>query len=62
MALSYIKGPLMEDWVMSQAWKLANSINTTKHIYLLKADEFLWKNFETAFKNAWKDTAWSQSA
>ena len=62
MALSYIKGPLVKDWVTSQAWKLANSIDTTKCMHLLKDDELLWNNFETVFKNAWKDTTRSQSA
>lgn len=62
MALSYIKGPLVKDWVTSQAWKLANSIDMTKCMHLLKDDELLWNNFETVFKNAWKDTTRSQSA
>ena len=62
MALSYIKGPLVEDWVTAQAQKLANSIDTTKCVHLLEDDELLWTNFETAFKNTWRDTVRSQSA
>lgn len=62
MALSYIKGPLVEDWVTSQARKLATSIDPTKCVHILETDEILWLNFKTAFKNAWKDTAHSQSA
>ena len=61
MALSYIKGPLVEDWVTAQARKLANSVDVTKRIYLLEDDELLWSNFEMAFKNAWRDMARSQS-
>ena len=62
MALSYIKGPLVEDWVTSQARKLANSIDPTKRVHVLETDEILWSNFENAFKSTWKDTACSQSA
>ena len=62
MALSYIKGQLVEDWVTAQARKLANSVDTTKRTYLLEDDELLWSNFEYAFKDAWRDTARSQSA
>ena len=62
MALSYIKGQLVEDRVTAQARKLANSVDTTKRTYLLEDNELLWSNFEYAFKNAWKDTARSQSA
>jgi hypothetical protein len=60
--LSYIKGPLVEDWVNSQASLLKQRTDTTRIPHVTKVNEVLWTEFETAFQSAWKDTAKTQSA
>jgi hypothetical protein len=60
-ALSYIKGPLIEDWVNSQASLLEQHTDTTCVPHATEANEVLWTEFETAFHSAWKDTAKTQS-
>jgi hypothetical protein len=61
-ALSYIKGPLVEDWVNAQASTLEERVDTTHMLHVAKTDEVLWTEFESDFKSAWKDTAHTQSA
>jgi hypothetical protein len=61
-ALSYIKGPLVEDWVNSIAHHLEQIIDPTNTPHVLETDETLWSDFKTAFESAWKDTAKTQSA
>jgi hypothetical protein len=61
-ALSYIRGPIVEDWVNSQAELLEQCIDTTHIPHVAKSDEVLWTEFETAFQSAWKDMAKTQSA
>jgi hypothetical protein len=61
-ALSYIKGPLMEDWVNAQASTLEEQVDTMRAPHIAKTDEVLWTEFESDFKSAWKDTAHTQSA
>jgi hypothetical protein len=61
-ALSYIKGPMVEDWVNSQAETLERCVDTTRIPHVAETDEVLWTEFESDFKSAWKDTARTQSA
>jgi hypothetical protein len=61
-ALSYIKGPLVEDWVNTQDKELERCTDTTKLGSVCENNEILWSEFETAFKDAWTDTTKVQSA
>jgi hypothetical protein len=61
-ALSYIKGPLVEDWVNACDVELESRTDSTKPGSVRESDEVLWREFETAFKAAWTDTAKVQSA
>jgi hypothetical protein len=49
MALTYIKGPRVEDW---QEARLEELTNTNLHL----DDEALWTNFEQKFKDAYTDS------
>jgi hypothetical protein len=60
--LSYIRGPIVEDWVNSQAQLLEQRIDTTQTPHVAETDKILWNEFEVAFQSAWKDTAKTQSA
>ena len=62
MVLTYIHRPLINDWVDSQEWKLADQINPSKTNWVRKSDEVLWQEFDTAFHNAWTDTSKKQNA
>jgi hypothetical protein len=59
--LSYMKGPLVEDWVNAIDKELEQRTNTANWGHVAETDEVLWNEFETAFKLAWKDTARSAS-
>ena len=54
-ALSYIKGPIVEDWVNAQDRRLERRTDTTTPGHMTDTDEVLWTEFETAFKDAWRD-------
>jgi hypothetical protein len=60
--LSYIKGPIIEDWVNAQGEALERRVNTTRAPHVATTDEVLWTEFESDFKSAWKDMARSASA
>jgi hypothetical protein len=60
--LSYIKGPLVEDWVNAQASILKEQVDTMCIPHYTETDKFLWQEFESDFKSAWKDTTRTQSA
>ena len=60
-ALSYIRGPLVEDWVNAQDEWLEKRVDTTKTGHLARSDEALWEEFVANFKTAWKDTAKTQN-
>ena len=60
MALTYIWGPLINDWVNGQEQKLADRVDTTKPNWMRKDDERLWIEFEKAFKDAWTNTSKKQ--
>jgi hypothetical protein len=61
-ALSYIKGPIVEDWVNAQGEALERRVDTTQAPHVATTDEALWTTFESDFKSAWKDMACSASA
>ena len=61
-ALTYIRGPLINDWVDQQEKKLADRVDTSKMNWLREDDERLWSEFETAFLAAWTDTSKKQNA
>jgi hypothetical protein len=60
-ALSYIKGPIVEDWVNAQGEALERRVDTTQAPHVATTDEILWTAFKSDFKSAWKDTAHSAS-
>ncbi len=56
--LSYIRGPLVDDWVQEQAqWLVDQVING-----VLQTEENLWNTIETRFCQAYTDTAESTKA
>ena len=61
-ALSYIKGPLVEDWVSAQDRCLERCLDPMHADYVPDNSETLWLEFEVAFKSAWKDSEKTQSA
>jgi hypothetical protein len=61
-ALSYIKGPLVEDWVNACDVELEKRTDLTKPGSVRESNETLWREFEAAFKAAWTDTTKVQSA
>ena len=61
-ALSYIRGPLIDDWVNAQETQLTTRTDTTQTTFVQETDPVLWTEFATAFQNAWKDTAKKQNA
>jgi hypothetical protein len=60
-ALSYIKGPIVEDWVNTIDKELEQRTDTTILGHVTETDKILWDEFEAAFKSAWKDTTQSAS-
>ena len=62
MALLYIWGPLVKDWVNAQDEWLEKRVNPTVHGHLAQSDEALWLEFVDNFKTAWKDTSKAQTA
>jgi hypothetical protein len=56
-ALSYMRGQLIDDWVNMQSKWLEKRVNLTIAGHLADTDEALWNKFETAFLDAWKDSA-----
>ena len=61
-ALSYIRGPLIDDWVNAQENHLTTRTDTTQTTFVLETDPVLWTEFATAFQDAWKDTSKKQNA
>ena len=59
--LTYIRGPLINDWVDQQEKTLANRTDPSKHNSVREDDEILWTEFETAFLAAWTDTSKKQN-
>ncbi|KAH9000575.1 hypothetical protein EDB86DRAFT_3075046 [Lactarius hatsudake] len=61
LALSYIRGPKVDDWGDKVSKELDDSV-TTHVLKLDEKDEVLWSSFEKAFKDAWTDTLSEQNA
>ena len=61
MALTYIQGPMINDWVNSQEQKLAKWTDMTKQGWVHEDNEILWQEFETAFHDAWTDMSKKQT-
>ena len=61
-ALTYMRGPLINDWVDQQEKKLTKRIDTSTTNWVLETNEILWTEFETAFLAAWTDTSKKQTA
>ena len=62
MALTYIRGPMVNDWVNTQENNLVTRTNTTCPNHVCKDDERLWMEFERVFQDAWMDTSKKQNA
>ena len=62
MALTYIRGPMVNDWVNTQENNLVTHTDTTRPNHVRKDDEVLWTEFEMAFQDAWMDTSKKQNA
>ena len=60
-ALTYIRSPLVNDWVDQKEKKLAARIDTSKTNWVHEDNETLWTEFETAFLTAWTDTLKKQN-
>jgi hypothetical protein len=60
-ALSYIKGPLVEDWVNTCDEELERCTDTTKLGSICENNETLWQEFEALFKGTWTNTTKVQS-
>ena len=58
--LSYIKGPLIKDWVSAQDRCLEQCLDPTHDDYVPDSLETLWLEFKSAFKSAWKDSEKTQ--
>ena len=61
-ALTYMRGPLINDWVDQQEKRLAGRIDTSKANWVCEDNEVLWSEFETAFLAAWVDMSKKQNA
>ena len=61
-ALTYMRGPLINDWIDQQEKRLDARIDTTKRGHVQETDEILWNEFENAFLAAWTDTSKKQNA
>lgn len=61
-ALTYMRGPLINDWVDQQEKKLAQQIDTSQTDWVCEDNEMLWSEFETAFLVAWTDMSKKQNA
>ena len=60
--LTYIWGPMINNWVNSQESHLLDHTDITKPNHVCKDNEVLWTEFETAFTDAWTDTSKKQNA
>ena len=62
ITLSYIRGPLVDDWVNAQETHLTTRTDTTQATYIPETDPILWTEFATTFQDSWKDTSKKQNA
>lgn len=61
-ALTYMCGPLINDWVDQQEKKLAKQTDTSTTNWVREDNEVLWAKFEMALLAAWTDTSKKQNA
>ena len=61
-ALTYMHGPLINDWIDQQEKKLAAQIDTSQRNWVREDNKVLWTKFETAFLAAWTNTSKKQNA
>src|SRR6266699_3960725 len=61
MAMSFMKGPKIQDWVRAQMRALDDKVDPQKR-GLSKSDETLWDEFQRDFVNSFTDTAMTQEA
>ena len=61
-ALTYIQGPMVNDWVNTQENNLVTCSDTTQPNHIHKDNEVLWAEFKTVFNDAWMDTSRKQNA
>ena len=61
-ALTYMRGPLINDWIDQQEKRLDARVDTTKRGHVQETDEILWNEFEAAFLAAWTNTSKKQNA
>ena len=61
-ALTYMRGPLINDWVDQQGKKLDRRIDTSTTNWVREDNEILWTECKTAFLAAWTDTSKKQNA
>jgi hypothetical protein len=59
--LSYICGPLIEDWVNAHEQDLSDRVDVTKANHVMETNKVLWTEFTTAFADTWKDTRKKQN-
>lgn len=59
--LTYIWGPMINDWVNAQEQHLSDQMDTTKLNAVHEDDEVLWMEFKTTFADAWMDTSMRQN-
>ena len=60
-ALTYMRGPLINDWVDQQEKRLDKRIDTSTTNWVSENNEILWTEFETVFLAAWTDTSKRQN-
>jgi len=61
MAMSFMKGPKVQDWVRAQMRALDDKVDPHKR-GLSEGDETLWDEFNRDFVNSFTDTAMTQEA
>ena len=61
-ALTYIRGPMIKNWVNTQESNLIARMDTTQPNHVHEDDEVLWAEFQRAFNDAWMDTSKKQNA
>ena len=60
-ALTYMRGPLINNWIDQQEKRLDARVDTTKRGHVQETDEVLWNDFEAVFLAAWTDTSKKQN-
>ena len=60
-ALTYIQGPMVNDWVNTQETNLVTCTDTTQPNHVCEDNEILWTEFEMVFQDAWMDMSKKQN-